>query len=108
MLSPLEEDLRVLPRVEEASCNYHGNCQVLLKGFKTLESQPSSAAIAPSKLHPQHSPLQPSFTQRLTSLSSGVDYHTGSAVGPVQYLPLGAPVEVAKNRDLRREIYEEG
>lgn len=46
--------------------------------------------------------------QRLTSPSSGVDYPSDNAVGPVQYLPLGAPVEVAKNRDLWREIYEEG
>lgn len=73
MLSPLEEDLRALPRVEEVSCNYHGNCQVLLKGFTILETQPSGADIAPSKLHPQYRALQPSFMQRLTSPSSGVD-----------------------------------
>jgi hypothetical protein len=52
MLSPLEEDLRALPRVEEVSCNYHGNCQVLLKGFKILETQPSKAGITSSKLYP--------------------------------------------------------
>lgn len=52
MLSPLEEDLRALPRAEEVSCNYHGNCQVLLKGFKMLEKEPSGADIASSKLHP--------------------------------------------------------
>lgn len=108
MLTPLEVDLRALPGVEEVSCNYHGNCQVLLKGFEILETQPRRAHIAPSKLHPERTALQPSFTQRLTSLGSGVDYHSDSAVGPVQYLPLGTPVEAAKNRDLWREMYGEG
>lgn len=52
MLSPLEADLRALPRVEEVSCNYLGNCQVFPTGFKMLEKEPSGADTASSKLYP--------------------------------------------------------